>query len=123
MSCKKRSVACTLGSISENGYWPKKTTPTRYGKENSPKAEISRCGRFRKIRTHYGKCKTTIKRNSRLGNEREAPIAFWHRNSNILFHLVAFLKDNVLDAFSLNLIYLQKFVKSSEKEKMENLVG
>jgi len=68
-----------LGSISENGHWLKKTTTTRSGKGNSPKAEISCCGRFRKIRTHYGKCKTAIKRNLRLGNEREARIAFfWH---------------------------------------------
>jgi len=35
---------------SENGHWPKKTTTIRSGKGNSPKAEISCYGCFRKKR-------------------------------------------------------------------------
>jgi len=60
-----------LNSISENGHWPKTTTTTRSGKESSPKAEISCRGRFRKIRTHYDKCKRTMKRNSLLVMKRK----------------------------------------------------
>ena len=43
---------------------------------NLTKAEISCCGHFKKIETHYSKCKTTIyKTNLRLGNKSEAHIA------------------------------------------------